>query len=110
MPDEFYIALTEEKVCIPPECCATLDDYDNTWGRIQVHSAGFFNPGFGWPSGTQAILEIKVRDAPVCIRTGRKIAALRYEKMSSIPENIYKGGYQKQKLTPGKYFTELSEC
>ena len=51
-PEIFYLLLSAEGVCIPPQIAAEMMAYDPTAGELRTHYAGFFDPGFGYdPAG-----------------------------------------------------------
>jgi len=51
-PEIFYLLLSAEGVCIPPDIAAEMMAYDPTAGELRTHYAGFFDPGFGYdPQG-----------------------------------------------------------
>ena len=47
-PEIFYLLLSAEGVCIPPQIAAEMMAYDPTAGELRTHYAGFFDPGFGY--------------------------------------------------------------
>ena len=44
-PEIFYLLLSAEGVCIPPQIAAEMMAYDPTAGELRTHYAGFFDPG-----------------------------------------------------------------
>ena len=102
-PEIFYLLLSAEGVCIPPQIAAEMMAYDPTAGELRTHYAGFFDPGFGYDPaggrhGSRAALEVRARDVsfmvehrqPVCKlapgadqRPGR--AALRRDPRLQLP-------------------------
>src|SRR3984885_12904646 len=70
-PEDFYILASRERVRIPPQYAAEMVPYDPTIGEFRIHYAGFFDPGFGYGSGTggdingtRAVLEVRSHEVP----------------------------------------------
>jgi dCTP deaminase len=107
-PDEFYILASKERVSVPPELCAEMVAYDVLNGEFRVHYAGFFDPGFGWPGGTRAVLEVRSHEVPFLLEHGQIVGRLAYEKLTSVPSKIYGtdigSSYGNQGLTLSKHF------
>ena len=55
--------------------------YDTGIGDFRVHYAGFFDPGFGHPHGSFAVLEVKANEVPFLLEDGQTIARIKYEKL-----------------------------
>src|SRR5262249_49072105 len=71
-PEHFYLLLSEEAVCIPPQFAAEMTAYDPTSGEFRTHYAGFFDPGFGYDAsgeshGSRAALEVRAHNVPFVI-------------------------------------------
>lgn len=86
----FYLLTTQERVKIPPICCAEIAAYDVKSGEFRAHYAGFFDNGFGTEVGTVAVLEVRVRDTPrFCISDGQIICSMVFSKTTEIPDVLY---------------------
>ena len=46
-PEDFYLLLSAEAICIPPDLAAEMIAFDPSGGEVRTHYAGFFDPGFG---------------------------------------------------------------
>ena len=109
-PDDFHILATRERVAVPPDYAAEMVAYDTLVGEFRVHYAGFFDPGFGFGAGgaSKAVLEVRSHDVPFLLDHGQIIGWLRYEKLASLPDQIYGSeigsSYQGQGLKLGKQF------
>lgn len=107
-PDEFYILASEEALTAPPDCAAEMTPIDPGLGEFRVHYAGFFDPGFGFPKGSRAVLEVRSHDAPFVLEHKQLVARLAYERMAARPERLYGEGlashYQDQGLKLSKHF------
>lgn len=112
-PEVFYLLLSAERVCVPPEYAAEMMAYDPTAGELRTHYAGFFDPGFGWdPSGrrhgSRAALEVRARDVPFMVEHRQPICKLSFENLGSTPEILYGEGigsnYQGQETMLSKHF------
>lgn len=110
-PADFYILATSEYVRVPPNYAAEMIAYDTSVGEYRVHYAGFFDPGFGWGSGTpgaKAVLEVRSHEVPFLLEHGQTVGWLRYEKMAGEPSRLYghgmKSNYQSQGLALAKQF------
>lgn len=114
-PEIFYLLLSAEGVCIPPQVAAEMMAYDPTAGELRTHYAGFFDPGFGWdPSGdrhgSRAALEVRARDVSFMVEHRQPVCKLALERMSRVPDRLYGGGlgsnYQGQLTMLSKHFRE----
>jgi len=112
-PEVFYLLLSSERVCVPPDCAAEMMAYDPTAGELRTHYAGFFDPGFGYdPSGgrwgTRAALEVRARDVPFMVDDGQPICKLAFERMIERPDRLYGqdvgSNYQGQETMLSKHF------
>lgn len=111
-PSDFYLLLSREAVCIPPEFAGEMTAYDPTSGELRTHYAGFFDPGFGFneemPSGSRAALEVRAHDVAFLIETGQPVCKLVLERMAEAPEQLYGpeigSSYQDQVTTLSKHF------
>jgi len=106
--DKFYILKSKEKIRIPNNLAGEMIPYDTGIGDFRVHYAGFFDPGFGDPSGSFAVLEVKTNELPFIIEDGQTIARIKYEKLNKKTSVVYganiKSNYQNQKLALSKHF------
>jgi dCTP deaminase len=112
-PEVFYLLLSAEGVCVPPDYAAEMMAYDPTAGELRTHYAGFFDPGFGYdPAGTRfgsrAALEVRARDVPFMVEDGQPICKLAFERMTERPEKLYGedvgSNYQGQETMLSKHF------
>jgi len=110
-PGDFYILVSRESVCVPPDQAAEMKPYDTLIGEFRVHYAGFFDPGFGWAeqgAGSRAVLEVRSHDVPFLLEHGQIVARLIYERLTEPPERLYGEGigssYQRQGLQLAKQF------
>ena len=106
--NKFYILRSKEKIKIPNNLAGEMIPYDTGIGDFRVHYAGFFDPGFGEPNGSYAVLEVKTNELPFMIEDGQTIARIKYEKLNKITSVVYgsniKSSYQNQKLALSKHF------
>jgi dCTP deaminase len=114
-PEVFYLLLSAEGVCIPPDYAAEMLAYDPMAGELRTHYAGFFDPGFGYdPSGrdhgSRAALEVRARDVPFMVEHRQPICKLAFERMIETPEVTYGeelgSNYQRQETMLSKHFEE----
>ena len=77
-PQKFYILKSKEKIRIPLNMAGEMIPYDTGIGDFRVHYAGFFDPGFGNPYGSFAVLEIKTYEVPFILEDGQMIARIKY--------------------------------
>ena len=111
-PGAFYILVSREAVCIPPEYAAEMAPYLAMVGEFRVHYAGFFDPGFGHDSaggaGSRGVLEVRCHEAPFVLEHGQVVGRLVYEKMAEAPTQLYgvsiASNYQGQGLKLSKHF------
>ncbi|MGH1459597.1 MAG: 2'-deoxycytidine 5'-triphosphate deaminase [Paracoccaceae bacterium] len=111
-PGAFYILVSREAVCIPPEYAAEMAPYLAMVGEFRVHYAGFFDPGFGYSpaggAGSRGVLEVRCHEAPFVLEHGQVVGRLVYEKMAQRPAQLYGTGiasnYQGQGLKLSKHF------
>ncbi len=115
-PDEFYILVSRESLCVPPDYAAEMVPFDPMVGEFRVHYAGFFDPGFGYfaagGEGARAVLEVRSREVPFLLGHGQIIGRLIYEHMAERPKQLYGAdlgsNYQAQRLKLSKHFKEFS--
>ncbi len=113
-PEDFYILASRERVRIPPQYAAEMVPYDPTIGEFRIHYAGFFDPGFGYGSGTgtingtRAVLEVRSHEVPFILEDGQVVASLVFERLLERPRALYGEGigsnYQSQGLKLSKHF------
>jgi len=112
-PEVFYLLLSAEGVCVPPDYAAEMMAYDPTAGELRTHYAGFFDPGFGYDAdgsrpGSRAALEVRARDVPFMVEDGQPICKLAFERMAERPEKLYGedvgSNYQGQETMLSKHF------
>ncbi|WP_390914941.1 2'-deoxycytidine 5'-triphosphate deaminase [Pseudosulfitobacter sp. SM2401] len=111
-PGAFYILVSREAVCIPPDYAAEMAPYLAMVGEFRVHYAGFFDPGFGFDAaggtGSRGVLEVRCHEAPFVLEHGQVVGRLVYEKMAQAPTQLYgadlKSNYQGQGLKLSKHF------
>ena len=106
--DKFYILRSKEKISIPPFLAGEMVPYDTGIGDFRAHYAGFFDPGFGDPNGSYAVLEVKTNELPFLLEDGQTIARIKYEKLNKKSNVVYgseiKSNYQNQGLKLSKHF------
>ena len=106
--DNFYILKSKEKIRIPKNMAGEMIPYDTGIGDFRVHYAGFFDPGFGDPKGSYAVLEVKTNELPFIVEDGQTIARIKYEKLNKKTTVLYgskiNSNYQNQKLALSKHF------
>ena len=106
--NKFYILKSKEKVIIPKILAGEMIPYDTGIGDFRVHYAGFFDPGFGHPNGSYAVLEVKTNEIPFLLEDGQTIARIKYEKLNKNSNIVYgkdiKSNYQNQGLKLSKHF------
>ena len=114
-PEIFYLLLSSERVCVPPEYAAEMMAYDPTAGELRTHYAGFFDPGFGYENtagkfGSRAALEVRARDVAFMVEHGQPICKLAFERMLEPPDKHYGSAvgsnYQGQETMLSKHFVE----
>ncbi|MFI5048033.1 MAG: 2'-deoxycytidine 5'-triphosphate deaminase, partial [Acidimicrobiia bacterium] len=111
-PEAFYLLLSAESVCIPPEYAAEMTAFDPAGGEVRTHYAGFFDPGFGhdglFSEGSRAALEIRAHDVPFAVDHLQRVCSLRFERMAEEPSVLYGAArgshYQGQLSTLSKHF------
>ncbi len=89
-PDGFYLLATKERIYIPPNVCAVMEQYSSTLGEFSTHEAGFFDSGFGSEGGTQGVLEVHVyKQKAVRFWDGRPVCRMVFYRTDEIPESVY---------------------
>ncbi len=111
--NKFYILKSKEKVKIPSYLAGEMIPYDTGIGDFRAHYAGFFDPGFGDPNGSYAVLEVKTNELPFILEDGQTIARIKYEKLNKKSNVVYgldiKSNYQNQGLKLSKHFITSDE-
>jgi dCTP deaminase len=116
-PEIFYLLLSAEGVCIPPQIAAEMMAYDPTAGELRTHYAGFFDPGFGYDPagvrhGSRAALEVRARDVSFMVEHRQPVCKLGLERTSAPAERLYGAelgsNYQGQVTMLSKHFEEQS--
>ena len=106
--DEFYILRSKEFIVIPENNAAELEPFKDSFGNFRVHYAGFFDPGFGLPTGVPAVLELRAYDTPFMIKDGQLVGQLNFYQIEKNFKNIYgkniKSNYYNQRLKLAKQF------
>jgi dCTP deaminase len=106
--NKFYILKSREKIRIPNNLAGEMIPYDTGIGDFRAHYAGFFDPGFGDPEGSYAVLEVKTNELSFIIEDGQTIARIKYEKLNKKTSVVYgssiNSNYQNQKLALSKHF------
>jgi dCTP deaminase len=114
-PEIFYLLLSAEGVCIPPQIAAEMMAYDPTAGELRTHYAGFFDPGFGYDPagdrhGSRAALEVRARDVSFMVEHRQPVCKLGLEQMAAPAARLYGQGlgsnYQGQVTMLSKHFEE----
>jgi dCTP deaminase len=112
-PEDFYLLMSSESVCIGPTVASEMTAYDTTSGELRTHYAGFFDPGFGHAPaggtvGSRAALEVRAHDVPFLVEHGQPVCKLVFERMAAVPDRLYGwdlgSSYQDQVVTLGKHF------
>jgi len=107
-PGEFFILKSKQKIRIPKNMAGEMIPYDATIGDFRVHYAGFFDPGFGDPYGSFAVLEVRTNEVPFNLEDGQTVARLIYENLNKTPNITYgtaiNSNYQNQGLALSKHF------
>jgi len=108
---KFYILRSKQKIRIPKTMAGEMKPYDTGIGDFRAHYAGFFDPGFGDPFGSYAVLEVKTNEVPFILKDGQVIAKIQYEKLNKETKVVYgsniKSNYQNQALALSKHFETL---
>jgi dCTP deaminase len=116
-PEIFYLLLSAEGVCIPPQIAAEMMAYDPTAGELRTHYAGFFDPGFGYDPtgarhGSRAALEVRARDVSFMVEHRQPVCKLALERTAAPAERLYGeqlgSNYQGQVTMLSKHFEEQS--
>jgi dCTP deaminase len=115
-PGDFYLLASKERIGVPPDHAAEMEQYDPSLGEFSVHYAGFFDPGFGYGvdgeiKGTKAVLEVRAHEVPILLEDKQTVGRVNYYRMANTPEKIYGQGigssYQRQGLALSKQFKRI---
>jgi dCTP deaminase len=115
-PEIFYLLLSAEGVCVPPQIAAEMMAYDPTAGELRTHYAGFFDPGFGYDPagdrhGSRAALEVRARDVSFMVEHRQPVCKLALERTSAPAERLYGSdlgsNYQGQVTMLSKHFEDV---
>ena len=108
LPGEFFILKSKQKIRIPNNMAGEMIPYDVAIGDFRVHYAGFFDPGFGDPNGSFAVLEVRTNEVPFNLEDGQTVARIIYESLNKTPNISYgtkiNSNYQNQGLALSKHF------
>ncbi|KKW30195.1 MAG: hypothetical protein UY75_C0039G0001, partial [Parcubacteria group bacterium GW2011_GWC2_52_8c] len=89
----FYIFVTREAVCVPPEFACEMAAVDHRRGEFRSHYAGFIDPGWGWkdgkPEGVALVLEVRPFGRNEIITEGAPVCRISYERMREVPRVLY---------------------
>lgn len=116
-PGDFYLLASRERLAVPPEYAAEMEQYDPSLGEFSVHYAGFFDPGFGYGGkgeikGTRAVLEVRAHEVPILLEDRQTVGRINYYRMAGVPEKIYGNNigssYQEQGLALSKQFKKVN--
>ena len=116
-PENFYIMMSKEKICIWPHLLAEMVAYEPNSGELRTHYAGFFDPGFGWHGGktlkgqgSRAVMEVRPHDVPFMVEDGQTFCRLTFENVIEKPNKVYgkkiQSNFHSQELALSKYFKE----
>lgn len=108
-PNSFYLLSTRERIVIPPNVCATMEEYSVSMGEFRSHYAGFFDNGFGGEEGTHGVLEFRSRDLSIRFCDGQPICRLVFYKTDEVPDTLYGGNYTGFGPKFAKNFKDFSE-
>lgn len=105
MPGEFALGSTVEEIHLPAYLAAKVEGRSGI-GRLGlfIQNAGYVDPGF---KGTITLEFFNASNRPIVLTAGRRIGQLVFEKLTSIPLNLYNGHYQGQKdATPSRVYKD----
>ncbi len=88
-PQSFYLFATKERVYIPPEVCAFMEDYSPNLGEFSSHEAGFFDNSFGAGGGTQGVLEVHLGRMPIRFWDNRPVCRMVFYRTDEVPQKLY---------------------
>jgi dCTP deaminase len=87
-PGRFLLAHTLETIHVPPHLCARVEG-KSTWARmgLQVHSAGFVDPGFRGQLTLELVHHGNLRHFK--LQRGMLIAQISFHVLAARPERLY---------------------
>jgi dCTP deaminase len=87
-PGRFLLAHTMETIHVPPHLCARVEG-KSTWARmgLQVHSAGFVDPGFKGQLTLELVNHANLKHFK--LRRGMLIAQISFFALAARPERLY---------------------
>ncbi|MBU1702408.1 MAG: 2'-deoxycytidine 5'-triphosphate deaminase, partial [Candidatus Eisenbacteria bacterium] len=111
---DFYILRSREHIAVPKGIAVYCRAFDETFGEMRIHYAGFVHPLFGRERadgvrGTPLIFEVRGHDVNVSLRNGEKMARLTFYRMSEDVENADQS-YNDQLLQLSNRFAPWPEC
>jgi len=103
---EFCLGSTQEWVNIPDDLCCRVDGKSSLARKgLQIHSAGFVDPGY---QGNITLEIINFGPRPVRLRYDCMIAQLEFVRLTSPAEKPYNGRYQGSKgAVTSRYLSDL---
>ena len=102
-PYDFMLAPTKEVIEVPPHLCAEIEPHNEKHGELRIHLAGLVNPGF------KAFVVCEFRNIgqiPQILTDGRAIGAIRFERLTGIPDALY--GTESAEKRPNSYQQQTS--
>ena len=113
-PPSFYLFATKERVFIPSEVSAVMQDYSANLGEFSSHEAGFFDNSFGFNDGvnfgTQAVLEVHPSRMPILLRDGHPVCRMVFYRTDGVPEKLYGGSSGSHYLGTGPSLAKNFKC
>ncbi|MBI4175530.1 2'-deoxycytidine 5'-triphosphate deaminase [Candidatus Berkelbacteria bacterium] len=116
--NDFYLLPTYEAFRVPTDYCVEMVAYDVASGEFRSHYAGFFDPGFGFGTGTlqgtPATLEV-IPHETVILRHRQPVCKMVFERLVITPDKIYGtkeiGSHYQHQRGPGlsKFFVKPSK-
>ena len=90
-PRQFVLGSTVEKVCLPPDICASVSGRSST-GRLGlfVENAGWIDPGF---QGNITLELFNANDWPIRLEAGRRVIQIIFYRLEQPAQNPYQGKY-----------------
>ena len=89
-----YLFSTYEYVSFSDEYCGEVDVFDIGIGDVRLHSAGFFDAGFGYGvdgavKGTPATLEVTAYENQIIFAHKQRILKFFVDRMYEKPDKVY---------------------
>ena len=87
-PGRFLLGHTLETIHVPPHLCARVEG-KSTWARmgLQVHSAGFIDPGFKGQLTLELVNHSQIKHFK--LRRGMLICQISFHVLAARPERLY---------------------